>query len=640
MFRPLAPLLAGAAVLAAVGTASTAAQPPLIAFATYGDGTSEAVDIAVVRPDGTGLRYLTRNSTGGYAPTWTSSGRALTYVTTNENGDTATLWRIRADGGGRTRLPGDPWYLTPSPDGTRVAELMPAGVAIRSPAGLIRLLRVPVGDRGASFETAPLWSPDGKWLAVTTGVERNASDPDLVTTWLLRTDGSATRQLSARTDEWPVAFSPNSRWLLSLGDRAYVTSPATRARHAVPGVARYAWWLSDSKRLMTFDEQRRVRFVDATTGRGREVVQLPPALGPLGDLEPSPARDDLVFTTADGVYLLRAGRHDPVRVATTCVRCTVSWRHGGREVAFTGRNGEVVDLTLATGAARVVVGPPTADVSPVWSPDRSRIAFTRGFEDENGDEIVEVLTIAPDGSGLRRVGRGAEPSWSPDSQRLAYVDEAGQILVVDVAGTVHAVVTGAEPHWSPDGTTIASLAYLEGEDGPVGATLQLVAAGGGAPRAVVDGDVLYALHWSPDGTRIAAFRESPVWNDELEDYVPTTDLVVVDAATGSTRVVENGDGWFDWSPDGSRLLHVYDSHLHVLAPSGAMLADVDLPGRATAREAAWSPDGTQYAYSQLTYEDELGVAVCDIWVSNADGSQRHRVTTTPGIDGEISWASP
>jgi Tol biopolymer transport system component len=71
-----------------------------------------------------------------------------------------------------------------------------------------------------------------------------------------------------------------------------------------------------------------------------------------------------------------------------------------------------------------------------------------------------------------------------------------------------------------------------------------------------------------------------------------------------------------------------------------MLADVDLPGRATAREAAWSPDGTQYAYSQLTYEDELGVAVCDIWVSNADGSQRHRVTTTPGIDGEISWASP
>jgi Tol biopolymer transport system component len=62
--------------------------------------------------------------------------------------------------------------------------------------------------------------------------------------------------------------------------------------------------------------------------------------------------------------------------------------------------------------------------NPDWSPDGERIVFNSSFE---GQAAVEIYTVRPDGTGLRRVRRepkrsySFEPVWSPDGTRIAMV---------------------------------------------------------------------------------------------------------------------------------------------------------------------------------------------------------------------------
>jgi TolB protein len=62
--------------------------------------------------------------------------------------------------------------------------------------------------------------------------------------------------------------------------------------------------------------------------------------------------------------------------------------------------------------------------NPDWSPDAKRIVFNSSYV---GRGKVEIYTVRPDGSGLRRVRRepnrsySLQPVWSPDGGRIAFV---------------------------------------------------------------------------------------------------------------------------------------------------------------------------------------------------------------------------
>ena len=236
----------------------------------------------------------------------------------------------------------------------------------------------------------------------------------------------------------------------------------------------------------------------------------------------------------------------------------------------------------------------SSDVSPAWSPDGDRVAFSRSGSG--------IHTVAEDGSGLRRLFRFS-------SKRLG--DEATDYLL-------------AGPVWSPDGQTLAfiveeykepigprnvprNVLYAIGADGSgltqVFATIaETVVYENHENRGAFRLDVADALSWSPDGLRLAFLRHTrPDDTDISSSEDSRTTLHTINAEGSDLRTVAevpyfSASASLSWSPDGASILFSGDSgfigrdRVHVAQADGSGHRRV-----ADGRYASWSPDGSRIA---------------------------------------------
>lgn len=272
-------------------------------------------------------------------------------------------------------------------------------------------------------------------------------------------------------------------------------------------------------------------------------------------------------------------------------------------------NESIVVIDLATGTAQTLGG----GAFPAWSPDGTRIAFSRA-----GATDLELWVMDADGTGQQKIGIGFGPRWSPDGSRIAFNGDPidlGSLWVVNADGTGAARLSptgGRSPSWSPDG---ARLAFERAKPGSGGARPELAIIGvdGSDPHGLADA---VDPDWSPDGRWIAA----SAWSE------PALLLIDPDAGASSTPVRLPGGGNVPaWSPDGSRIAFVSGGDLYVATLGGGWeRITTGLP--VFPRPPAWSPDGTWLAFTVSAGEPP----VMDIFVVGSEGQGPGRLTTSGG----------
>jgi len=189
------------------------------------------------------------------------------------------------------------------------------------------------------------------------------------------------------------------------------------------------------------------------------------------------------------------------------------------------------------------------DVEPDWSPDGTRIAFTRWVGDERSIYVIDA-----DGTNVTRLTSGPKwdeaPDWSPDGAWIAFQslrDGKQQLFAVSSDGSEIVKLSRspyieAYPAWSPDGSLIAFTSPRDGTNEDI----YLMTADGTLTRLTSLTGTDTAAAWSPDGTEIA-FASAATGVSEIFTY---------DFDADEVTNVTLGEGWSTlpaWSPSGAEL---------------------------------------------------------------------------------------
>jgi Tol biopolymer transport system component len=300
-----------------------------------------------------------------------------------------------------------------------------------------------------------------------------------------------------------------------------------------------------------------------------------------------------------------------------------------------------VRYLLAGLVAAGLLGLPAFAAAP-----SSLIVFSRDF----GDDDRELFSIRPDGSGLTRLTdddvEETQPVLSPDRRSIASAGD-GELIIRTASGQPlrripvpeEGMIT--EPRWSPGGHWIAFLVErCESDDEDRVAALRcgdlwVVRPDGSSRRRLVAARV--STH-----DRVAGYAWSPSGRTLVFERFESPGLVIVDVATGRTRVLRGttrfGSGDPSWSRRGSIAFvrqrgRFTGYNLYTVRPDGSRLRRV-----ARTRSAArptWSPDGRRIAF--LDFAPASGSNRWRVTVVRTNGSGRRHVGVATS-DRALVWS--
>lgn len=280
-----------------------------------------------------------------------------------------------------------------------------------------------------------------------------------------------------------------------------------------------------------------------------------------------------------------------------------------------------------------------------------------------------------DGSGTNKAdlmtgwtgGTAVDPTLSPNGSTVAFVwwpfvggPAAHEIYAIPSTPTLQAnavqltnnSVSDSDPAWSADGSKLAFVRVLSTVDGPVGQIFTMAANGSGAAKVTTTADGGSNPTWSPDGSKIAYTSSADHYGcvDPIDSsyFIGFSQIHSVSSAGGGdVSLIQRPTltaGNPDWSPDSTQITFYGDeytlgtdvgngptcldstgNHVYSMPASGSPNPSPLHPGI----WPAWSPDGTQIAYS-----DD---ATQGIFVMDANGSNAVSLSATGRF---VDWVLP
>lgn len=338
---------------------------------------------------------------------------------------------------------------------------------------------------------------------------------------------------------------------------------------------------------------------------------------------------------ADGYRVVVDGENERIGVNDTIV---VEVAAGTHDVELAGL---ALNCAVVGANPRSIEGPPDGNGSETFAVECAHVpiafASDRGTDcyDEFWGSYSPCFSLYVLGTGgAKRILAGPDtvsydqPAWSPDGSRVLFTRESGdmrRIFAMDADGaniTQLTSVWAVDPAWSPDGTRMAfASGYRDAEH------VYVMDAEGGDPTRLTDaGSVNAAPTWSPDGARIAFVTNR---DGNLEIYVMNAD------GSDPVNVTRHPGADTDpaWSPDGALIAFSTGrdggADIYVMRPDGSDPVSVTR-SQGHDYDPAWSPDGTRIVFARDGFGD-------DIFVVGADGSRPTKLTSQRDRDRSPTW---
>jgi Tol biopolymer transport system component len=239
-----------------------------------------------------------------------------------------------------------------------------------------------------------------------------------------------------------------------------------------------------------------------------------------------------------------------------------------------------------------------SNVSPAWSPDGSRIAFSSTRTDSS-----QIYIMGKDGSNPTEITFDYSndlPIWLPNGQQIAFRTTDGKGLwwwrILNLATNQITPFTRPSydfffqtPAWSPDGKQIATMSLLEQKLRNDGSSQIHVENVDGSNERGLTSDIWENVNpvWSPDGTKIGFISERGGTYNVFALYVMANDGTNIQKLFGpilSDRVK------LTWAPDGQHVAVSDEVKIFVIDINTRVSRELlQLPAGESASEPSWQP---------------------------------------------------